>query len=551
MSTPSSMETLLSEVERPSQFNIESFMRENEDLWETQHPVLPELDEDELAERVESQLFIQDDELLDEDEVGYEDPVLYNPAISNKDSDAGLDAGTSILPNHPKEECSEISSEIPKLDGHSVDMNNKELQTATPLDATAQRAKRYFSIGHAQFNAAVSTGLSIKDVERERFKLAEQFNTFIRIWRSVVTAPTTDEFNRQRNELHKQPKKLVDYCEKTWLIPHKRRIIRCYTDRIPHFGHRVSPRTEGSHWVLKQYITTSTGDLWVTYHRICQFWANQHSTYKTHLAKVKSSTPTFTRTYLFSQLNGKVSTFALARIYKRVKEAEILKDSACPPACHDYVFMGLPCCHYIRERMDMKAPIELSTIHPHWLYNRDLGCYLQRAERGEAPFPKNIVSEPAIRGAELPPRCSKHSRGRGGVSVHRGSTHTEQVARALNYERQQQNRVLTVAPAATEQHTVYTTPTGLIIGSGSAAPPPSIAPAALGNSHKRSASVTSPRRSPGQHNRTVRKSQYNVSSQAINQAFYGILGGENDAANDLMDIPILGSRDTQEGGVGQ
>ncbi|OJD28253.1 hypothetical protein ACJ73_00355 [Blastomyces percursus] len=81
-----------------------SARHKNEDLWETQHPVLPELDEDdELAERVESQLFIQDDELLDEDEVGYEDPVLYTPAISNKDSDAGLDAGTSILPNHPKE----------------------------------------------------------------------------------------------------------------------------------------------------------------------------------------------------------------------------------------------------------------------------------------------------------------------------------------------------------------------------------------------------------------------------------------------------------------
>ncbi|OJD22668.1 hypothetical protein ACJ73_05987, partial [Blastomyces percursus] len=77
------------------------------------------------------------------------------------------------------------------------------------------RAKRYFSIGHAQFNTAVSTGLSIEDVERERFKLAEQFNTFMRIWWSVVTAPTT---------LHKQPKKLVDHCEKTRLIPHKRQI---------------------------------------------------------------------------------------------------------------------------------------------------------------------------------------------------------------------------------------------------------------------------------------------------------------------------------------
>ncbi|OJD20568.1 hypothetical protein ACJ73_08098 [Blastomyces percursus] len=101
------------------------------------------------------------------------------------------------------------------------------------------------------------------------------------------------------------------------------------------------------------------------------------------------------------------------------------------------------------------------------------------------------------------------------------------------------------------KYTVYITETGPVVGSGSAIPS-STAPVALNtpnspqSARKRSATLTSPLRSPGRQNRTIRKSRYNVLSQTISQSFWEVLRGEEDARDETLEMPVLGSRNTQD-----
>ncbi|OJD27642.1 LOW QUALITY PROTEIN: hypothetical protein ACJ73_00975 [Blastomyces percursus] len=103
-------------------------------------------------------------------------------------------------------------------------------------------------------------------------------------------------------------------------------------------------------------------------------------------------------------------------------------------------------------------PLELNRIHPHWLYDRDLGCYLQRAELGEVAYPNSIANEPLWK-ANQRPRTRDH----------RGSTYTERIEmqerRLRERQRQRQRQAdrdqqLVMAPADDEQYTVYMTEAG-------------------------------------------------------------------------------------------
>jgi hypothetical protein len=150
---------------------------------------------------------------------------------------------------------------------------------------------------------------------------------------------------------------------------------------------------EGSHRTLKQYITTSSGDLYATYKRLMQFWNNQHEAWAAKLAASKSRIPVAAQASHFVNLIGLVTNFALNRIQAQVIEVQKEQGSIhCPDTCLYPIYWGLPCQHYLRSlmRKDKKGnvyfkPIDLGKIHPHWLYHRARGCYMQRASA--APFP--------------------------------------------------------------------------------------------------------------------------------------------------------------------
>ena len=117
-------------------------------------------------------------------------------------------------------------------------------------------------------------------------------------------------------------------------------------------------------------------------------------------------------------------------------------------------------------------PIDLGKIHPHWLYDRAHGCYMQRASSGSVPYPVDTANEPAVIRRRKNARAVTHSRGGGASSVRRDTTFTERIEGFLQQQSRIQGRevVAGVAPAPKDQHTVYTSGAGEVVGSGSAAP---------------------------------------------------------------------------------
>src|SRR4051794_38749470 len=82
-----------------------------------------------------------------------------------------------------------------------------------------------------------------------------------------------------------------------------------------HLGNRVTSRVEGAHYILKSYLQVSTGDLKTVYDKITLLLTNQHIEYDDALAYNKTRTPHTAHGPLYSQLVGRISNFALDRLW--------------------------------------------------------------------------------------------------------------------------------------------------------------------------------------------------------------------------------------------
>ena len=116
---------------------------------------------------------------------------------------------------------------------------------------------------------------------------------------------------------------------------------------------------------------------------------------------------------------------------------------------------GLSCQHQLRYYRDSGTSIALSEIHPHWLYN-----WSREPEAAGIIYSR----EPAVRQQWKAANKVSHKKGYGKKSKRRDLMWPERVQWT-------EWRILGVAKAPQDQHTVYTTGAGSVVGSGSAAPP--------------------------------------------------------------------------------
>jgi len=200
----------------------------------------------------------------------------------------------------------------------------------------------------------------------------EQFERFMKDWSLILRSSTISEFMTNWTSFEQaHPPSLVKYVRDTWIKPHKERIIWAWVNTIPHFGHRVSSRAEGSHRSIKEYIPIAAGDLYITVHCLLRFWKDQHDKWQASLAADQSRTTVsakINRRYV--DLLGKASIYALNRVQAEW-EIMIKKRSlqCCPRECSYKLSWGLSCWHQLRYYRDSGTPIALSEIHSHWLYN--------------------------------------------------------------------------------------------------------------------------------------------------------------------------------------
>jgi hypothetical protein len=275
-----------------------------------------------------------------------------------------------------------------------------------------------------------------------------------------LTSSTVSEFNTNWASFQqKHPPPLVKYVRETWIEPHKERIIWAWVNGVLHFGHRASSRVEGSHRAVKEYILSLTGDLYITFQCLLRFWKAQHDAWQAALAEAQSRLTISARINpRYVDLLGKVSIYALNRI--EMEWNEMIKERSprrCPNECSYRDCWGLPCRHRLRYYKDSLTPIALSDIHSHWLYDRS-----RRPEAAGGKYPQ----EPEVLQQRRNANKVSHKKGHGKRSKRRDLTWTERV------EQGQRQRVSGVAKAPQDdQHIVYTTGAGSVVGSGSAAPP--------------------------------------------------------------------------------
>ena len=154
----------------------------------------------------------------------------------------------------------------------------------------------------------------------------------------------------------------------TWLKEWKHLVVQVWTDLYLHMDNRTTSRVEGAHNALKKYLQVSTGDLKAVFDRIVILLTTQHIEFDGAVAQQQVKTLHTARHLLYAQLLGRVSNFALGKLWDqrfRLTQPESL------PVCTSRftLSMGLPCAHKIKQRLDEGGVLTLENIHPHWHFN--------------------------------------------------------------------------------------------------------------------------------------------------------------------------------------
>jgi len=95
-------------------------------------------------------------------------------------------------------------------------------------------------------------------------KHSKLVDTILDAWEKLVEYPTQELYAGNLMEFQDacmDYPKFLHYVETTILKPFKDKLVRAWTDLVLHLGCRTTNRVEGAHGVVKEYLSTSKGDL--------------------------------------------------------------------------------------------------------------------------------------------------------------------------------------------------------------------------------------------------------------------------------------------------
>ena len=146
-------------------------------------------------------------------------------------------------------------------------------------------------------------GKNVLKACKKHFETEETWDTFCSQWNLLINSISEPEYGEHLREFCRdQPVIPVTYCLDTWLLEWKEKLVKAWVDQLPHFGHTITSRIEGSHAKLKAYLATSTLGLKVVYDKVVLYWTAQHMDYDTKLALARSRTPHQCQTPIFRPL---------------------------------------------------------------------------------------------------------------------------------------------------------------------------------------------------------------------------------------------------------
>lgn len=128
----------------------------------------------------------------------------------------------------------------------------KGLVPAIPLVYNPTQTKHLLCVWHINKNILVNCKPWFDD---------EGWKEFFATWQSVLYAGTVQKFNDlwsvMQIKYDREPAAM--YYLEDEVIRYKTKIIRCYTNNIPHFGNTATSRSESQHARLKRELRVSTG----------------------------------------------------------------------------------------------------------------------------------------------------------------------------------------------------------------------------------------------------------------------------------------------------
>lgn len=173
---------------------------------------------------------------------------------------------------------------------------------------------------------------------------------------------------------------IAEYVDTVWLTPYKKMLIRCYTNRILHFGTTTTSRVESAHRALKRQLRFSTSDLKTVVDRVQLMAHEQYDNYEERLAKARSRLPYQLRKPIYRRIASKATPHSLWHVHeqyrKYLRSLPIRNGTLSTPLgpCTGlfHTTMGLLCSHDIAQRLRGQpgAALQLRAIHPYWRYEK-------------------------------------------------------------------------------------------------------------------------------------------------------------------------------------
>jgi len=136
---------------------------------------------------------------------------------------------------------------------------------------------------------------------------------------------------------------------------------------VLHLGCRTTNRVEGAHGVVKEYLSTTKGDLGTCWKKIDEMLANQFGEIQSSFGRsVTVLEHRYKDVTLYSGLRGHMSRQAMNFIFveeERAKKTLCIEKKTC--GCVQRTSYGLPCACFIAMKICHNKLIRLDEIHPH------------------------------------------------------------------------------------------------------------------------------------------------------------------------------------------
>jgi hypothetical protein len=219
-------------------------------------------------------------------------------------------------------------------------------------------------------------------------------------------------------EFHKRfPIQAVTYCNNTWLVLFKEKLVACYINRNLHFGVTVTSPIEGCHAGIKAFLKRSTQDLMGVYERLLDFWESQNRRIINTIAGKKYRVLHSTNKAPFIPLCGLVHEYALLLLVQELTRIPLKGPLPTPCTCTIQASHGLPCFHILKERTQDPGHLLADDIHPHW--------WIERPKPGTStritmPVPHQLLDPMIVRGKGRPKGAVGKAKGIAPVPVSSG-----------------------------------------------------------------------------------------------------------------------------------